>query len=73
MTFILSTTDRPYTETPTARIAARTAIVPKRLLVALVCRLISVPSAIGAAFAMAYVDPYQQNCQQNDYSDPQNF
>jgi len=73
MTYILSTTDHPYTEIPTARIAARAAMVVKRFLAAMVHSLISLPSAIGAAFAMTYVDPYQQNRQHKDHSDPQNF
>jgi hypothetical protein len=73
MTYILSTTDRPYIEIPTASIAARAAMVVKRFLTAMVCSLISVPSVIGTAFAMTYVDPYQQNRQHKDHSDPQNF
>jgi hypothetical protein len=73
MNHIPSTTGRPFTEIPTARIAAHAAMVAKRPLTAIACSLISVPSAIGAAFAMTYVDPYRQNRQHKDHSDPQNF
>ena len=73
MTYIQSITDRPYTAIPAAGIAARIATPVKARLTTLVRSLISLPSAIGAAFAMAYVDPYQQNRQHKDHSDPQNF
>ena len=73
MTYILNTTERPYTAIPAARIAARAAIPAKRLLSAMARSLISLTSAIGAACAMTYVDPYQQNRQHKDHSDPQNF
>ena len=73
MTYFLNTTDRPYTTIPAARIAARIATPAKQLLTATAHRLISLPSAIGMALAMTYVDPYQQHPHHKDHSDPQNF
>lgn len=73
MTYILNTTDHPYTAIPAAKIAARITTPVKAHLTAFVRCLMSLPSAIDAVFAMAYVDPYKQGKQYKNFSDPQNF
>ena len=73
MTYILNTTDRPHTTIPAARIAARIATPAKQLLTATVHRLISLPSAIGAALFHDLRRPLPANRQHKDHSDPQNF